>query len=114
VVGDHVFCVSEKMYCLSLANGLAQVWTAEDPAFCDYAPLLATDERVLVLGRGGELLLIDAASDEFRIISRQHVFDDTEARAAELYAHPALVGTRLYVRGEKELMCVELDGTATL
>jgi outer membrane protein assembly factor BamB len=114
VVGNRVFCVCEKLYCLSLANGLSEVWTAEDPAFCDYAPLLATDERVLVLGRGGELLLIDAASDEFHIVAREHLFTDKEARSAELYAHPALVGTRLYVRGEKELVCVDLEEAATL
>jgi outer membrane protein assembly factor BamB len=115
VVGNRVYCVCEKMFCLDLANGLKEIWTAKDPAFCDYAPLLATDDRVLVLGLGGELLLIDATTDEFRIISRQHLFDGEEARAAELYAHPAMVGTRLYVRGEKELVCVELgDGETRL
>lgn len=109
IVGNRVFCVCEKMYCLDLANGLAEIWTAEDPAFCDYAPLLAGDDRVLVLGRGGELLLIDATCDEFRIVSRQHLFEDGPAREAELYVHPALVGSRLYVRGEKELVCVDLS-----
>ena len=114
VVGHRVYCVCERMFCLDLAKGLAEVWTAKDPAFCDYAPLLATNDRVLVLGRGGELLLVDATSDEFRIVSRQHLFQDEDARAAELYAHPALVVTRLYVRGEKELVCVELGAEVAL
>lgn len=114
VVGNRAYCVCERMFCLDLAKGLAEVWTAEDPAFCDYAALLATDDRVLVLGRGGELLLIDALSDKLQIISRQHLFDGEDVRAAELYAHPALVGTRLYVRGEKEIVCVELGRDVTL
>ena len=89
--------------------GLRPIWIGEDKAFGDSSPLFVTDERVLAFGRGGELLLIDARSPEFRIISRLHLFDDRESRRAELLSHPALVGTRLYLRGEKELVCVELE-----
>ncbi len=109
VVGNRVFCVRLDMYCLDLANGLKPIWIGEDKAFCDYSPLIASDDRVLAVGAGGELLLIDAAADEFRIVSRLKLFGDGPEQRAEVLAHPALVGTRLYFRGEKELVCVELS-----
>jgi hypothetical protein len=40
------------------------------------------------------------------------LFTDRASRQAELLSHPALVGTRLYLRGEKELVCVELSRAA--
>jgi hypothetical protein len=100
------------MFCLDLAHGLRPIWIGEDSAFCDSSPLLVSDNRVLAIGRGGELLLVDAASDQFHIVSRLHLFTDPESRQAELLSHPALVGTRLFLRGEKELVCVELAPSA--
>ncbi len=67
----------------------------------------------MILGRGGELLLVDAAADEFRLISRLQLFDDELEREANPFVHPAMVGTRLYVRGERELVCIDLAGEAT-
>jgi len=108
VVGDRVFCVCLDMFCLDVANGLKPIWIGEDKAFCEFSPLIASEDRVLALGRGGELILVDAKADEFCIVSRAHLFADRQAREAEILSHPAIVGTRLYLRGEKELVCVEL------
>ncbi|MBA3482039.1 MAG: PQQ-binding-like beta-propeller repeat protein [Pirellulales bacterium] len=112
-VGERVFCVWNELFCLDATRGLSPVWTGEDDAFADYAPIIASDERLLVLGRGGELLLIDAQADEFRIVSRLTVFDDPRERNAAPFAHPALVGSRLYLRGEFEVVCLDLAATAT-
>jgi outer membrane protein assembly factor BamB len=108
VVGERAFCVWNDLFCLDVGNGLEPIWIGEDAAFCDSAPLFVTDDRLLVVGRGGELLLVDAAGDEFRIVSRLALFTDAATRKAELLSHPALVGSRLFLRGEKELVCVEL------
>jgi ABC-type phosphate/phosphonate transport system substrate-binding protein/outer membrane protein assembly factor BamB len=112
VVGNRAFCVRAAMYCLDLSNGLQPVWIGEDDAFRDYSPLIASDDRVLAVGEGGELILVDVTADEFRIVSRLDLFGDGPARSAEMLSHPALVGTRLYFRGEKELVCVELSSGA--
>ncbi|HJQ79693.1 MAG TPA: PQQ-binding-like beta-propeller repeat protein [Lacipirellulaceae bacterium] len=111
VIGNRAFCVRLDMFCLDVANGLKPIWIGEDKAFCDYSPLIASDDRVLAVGAGGELILVDAAADEFRIVSRLKLFGD-DSSTAEVLAHPALVGTRLYFRGEKELVCVELSPDA--
>ena len=113
VVGRRVFCLWEHLFCLKLDGELQPIWIGDDDAFCDSSPLFVTDQRVLAFGRGGELLLIDAASPEFRIISRSHPFADRESRRAELLSYPALVGKRLYLRGEKELVCVDLAPSAS-
>jgi outer membrane protein assembly factor BamB len=111
-VGNRVFCVWEQLFCLDAAHGLKVLWEGEDDALADYAPLIASDDRLLVLGRGSELLLIDGKADKFRIVSRQKVFDDPRERDAHSMAHPALVGSRLYVRGERGLVCVDLAAGA--
>ncbi len=108
VVGNRLFCVCREMFCLDVTNDLAKKWTAEDEAFTDYAPIIADDQHLLVLGRGGELLLVDATANEYRVVSRTFLFDDPTTREAELYSHPAIVGTKLYVRGENSLACFEL------
>lgn len=108
VVGDRAYCVCQKLFCLDLANDLAELWSLEDPALGDYAPILADDERLLILGHGGELLLVDITGPEPKITSRTFLFDDPETREAELYSHPAVVGNALYVRGETSLARFEL------
>jgi ABC-type phosphate/phosphonate transport system substrate-binding protein/outer membrane protein assembly factor BamB len=114
IVGRRVFCLaSQRLYCLDLDDGLQPIWIGDDDAFCDSSPLFVTDRRILAFGRGGELLLIDAQSPEFRIVSRAHPFADRPSQQAELLSHPALVGSRLYLRGEKELVCLELDPAAS-
>ena len=61
-------------------------------------------KRVLVVTLAGELILLDAQADRCAILSRLKVFEDD----VEVYAHPALVGTRLYVRGGFSVMGVDL------
>lgn len=110
VVGDRLFCVCQALFCLDLRNDLKQLWSAEDEAFPDYAPIITDGERLLILGHGGEILLVDATSDNFEVIDRKYLFDDEATREAELYSHPALVGSKLYVRGENALAAFALDG----
>ena len=68
--------------------------------------MLASGDRLLIAGASGELMLVDATADECHVVSRLVVFDDGDA---ELYSHPAMVGSRLYWRGEDALVCVELN-----
>ncbi len=109
VVGNRAFCLCEHMFCLDLTNGLQPVWIGDDDAFGDYSPLIASNDRVLAVGDGGELILVDALADDFRIVSRLKLFSDRKSSQAQLHSHPALVNTRLYLRGENELVCVDLS-----
>lgn len=102
--GERLFGVWSQLYCLSLKDGLKELWTASDEAFFDYATILASDERLLITSQTGELLLIDAQADELKILSRLKLFEDENG----VYSHPALVGDRLYVRSSGEVVCLPL------
>jgi hypothetical protein len=41
-----------------------------------------------------------------------HVFADGQSRQAEQLSYPALVGTHLFLRGEHELVCIDLAPAA--
>lgn len=110
VVGERLFCAWNELYCLDIQNQLRTIWTGKDSAIRSYAPLIADDKSLLLVGCGGELLLIDTTTDSFHIKSRLDVLPD---KTAELYAHPALVGHRMYLRGESELVCIDLGANGT-
>ncbi len=90
---------------MDLANGLKPVWKADDQAFDDYTSIIACGNRLLILSKHGELLLIDAAADRYNLISRLKVFDDDPG----VYSHPALIGKHLFVRGSEEILCLNLE-----
>jgi outer membrane protein assembly factor BamB len=109
VVRDRLYCVWGELYCVDLGKPLRTRWKAEDDAFATYAAVIGGNDRILVIGAGGELVLVDAASDSFRIVSRLQLFDQQNP---DFYSHPAIVGDRLYIRGETSLLCVDLDAGA--
>lgn len=109
VVGDRAFCVNDHLYCLDLKDGLKPIWIADDDALGGTAQLIASENRLLVVGLGGELLLIDPTSDSFRVASRLSLFNDSKSKQTQLLSYPALVGSHLYLRGENELVCVDID-----
>ena len=104
VTCGRVFGAKDGLYCLDARNGLKPIWHREEAALGDYATLMADAERVLVITLGGELILLDGSSDTGAILSRLRVFEDD----VEVYSHPALVGSRLYLRGGDSVVCVDL------
>ena len=100
----RLFGAHQGLHCLDAKEGLKQLWFRDDKALTDHATLIADAQRVLVITLGGELILLDGKADGCAIISRLRVFEDD----VEVYSHPALVGTRLYVRGGSNVVCVDL------
>jgi len=105
VTRGRVFGMHQGLHCLDVQSGLKRNWHREDDTLGDYSTLIADEERVLVITLGGELILLDAGAEACAIVSRLRVFDDD----VEVYSHPALVGTRLYVRGGASVVCVDLE-----
>jgi outer membrane protein assembly factor BamB len=93
------------MFCLDTGARLKPLWTAADEAFSDYTSLIGSPTRVLITTLHGELLLIDSQSPNYRLISRSKVFEDDTG----VYSHPALAGTRLYVRGSTSIVCIDFS-----
>jgi outer membrane protein assembly factor BamB len=102
ITAGRVFGAHAGLHCLDVRNALRPVWRNGE-SHGDYASLIADERRVLVITVDGELILLDAAADAGAIVSRLRVFDDVE-----VYSHPALVGTRLYLRGGSAVVCIDL------
>jgi outer membrane protein assembly factor BamB len=105
VVGGRLFGVWGALFCLDVRAGLKPLWTSEDKTYADYASIIGSGGLVLVTTQYGELLLVDAAADEYRVVSRLKLFDDDSG----VLAHPALVGHRLYVRSSTAIHCLDLE-----
>lgn len=99
----RVFGAWGVMHCLD-AKALTPVWQRRAAAYGKYLTLVATDDRVLAVTLAGELVLLDATAEEYREVGRLAVLDED----AGVHAHPAFVGTRVYLRGDAELLCVDL------
>jgi outer membrane protein assembly factor BamB len=105
ITAGRVLGVWRRLYCLDLANGLQQVWQSDDPAFAGYCSAVADETRVLIVTLHGELILVDATAAAYRELGRLTLFESDKG----VYAHPALVGTRAYIRGSNALVCVDLS-----
>ena len=105
VASGRVFGVWNRLWCLNLADGLKEVYDEEGAAFGGYCAAVATDTRVLIVSRSGELILLDATAREYAELGRVSAFGGTDKG---VYAHPALVGTRLYLRGSGSVIALEL------
>ncbi|MFO1092800.1 MAG: PQQ-binding-like beta-propeller repeat protein [Planctomycetaceae bacterium] len=104
ISGRRLLGVCKALYCLDLDNNLSVVWRATDEAFRAHVSLLADDRRLLAWTEAGELLLVDAQAEEYRVLDRYHVFPGESG----LLSHPALVGDTLYVRGNSEIRALSL------
>jgi outer membrane protein assembly factor BamB len=103
-VKGRVFGVNQRLVCLDAKNGLKTLWSSDDHAFANYGCLIASDDRLLFFGMEGEVVLIDATADKYRELGRWTLFPDEQTG----YAHPALVGTRLYVRANGSITCIDM------
>ncbi len=67
-----------------------------------HASLVRTgNKKILLVEEPGDLVLIDPNRKEYRELARSKICGNT-------WAHPAVANGRLYVRDEKDLICVEL------
>ncbi len=79
---------NQRFVCLD-ANTGEEKWTT--PPLGKYWSMVANGTRILALDQSGELLLIDASPDEFRLLGRRQVADDS-------WAHVATAGDQIFVR----------------
>jgi outer membrane protein assembly factor BamB len=105
IVADRIYGCWDKLFCLDTKQQLKSVWSSDDAAFAHHVTLIGGRERVLLLGNRGELILLDVAGDEPRIVSRSNQFAERE----ETYSHPAIAGRKMYLRVGRTLYCANLE-----
>lgn len=112
VVGDYIYMVNGSatlknptitLRCVELKTGEV-AWEKKNVGEYHAAILRcgpAGKEKLLMLDDAGYLTLFEPNSKEFKPLAKSKVCGKT-------WAHPALTDGRLYLRDEKELICVEL------
>ena len=108
VVKDRLFCNAYgELFCLDVANGLEAVWVQEDDMFADHCNFIGSDDRVLIWTMSGDLLLLPADCDRYQVISHMRPF--AGSAGDESLAPPALAGNVLFLRGQRELVALQLN-----
>ena len=103
--GDHLFGFhgrqeyGQALRCVSLQTGRV-LWSRD--GFRAGTMSLAGD-RLLVLKENGELLVVAASPQAFRLIAKARILAPT------VRAYPALADGRLFARNQKELVAVDLQ-----
>jgi outer membrane protein assembly factor BamB len=107
--GRRMFCAQEKLFALECTSrGLAEADAPRSGPFATYAAAVAGPASVLVIGNNGLLVMHDVVPGR-REPTTLAVFEDASgANNNPVFSHPAFVGTRMFIRGDNELLCVEL------
>jgi len=104
VLAGRVFGCAKELCCLDPKSGLKPIWKAEDAGYGDFVSLIGGGNRLLVITYHGELILVAAAGPRYQVVSRLPLFGE----GSEIYSHPALAGSRLFIRDGKTIGCVNL------
>jgi len=90
VIDGHAYLHlrNQRFTCIDLKNGESR-WTTTP--FGKYWSMVANGDRILALDQNGELLLIEASPEEFKLIDRRKIAEDT-------WAHLAISGEQMFVR----------------
>jgi outer membrane protein assembly factor BamB len=107
-VGPHLYMVngaatllnpSITLRCVEAATGKV-LWSKEKVGKYHAALVRTGDDKLLMLDDGGHLILLQPDPAGYKELARSKVCGPT-------WAHPALADGRLYVRDEKELICLQ-------
>jgi outer membrane protein assembly factor BamB len=103
-VGDFFVGVHGRLLSLD-ARTLALRGVDEDPDLGDYAATISDGQsKTLTLTVAGDLFLHRYVDGQPEQLAKRRIMDER----VEIYAHPAIVGDRLYCRIGKRLVCFDL------
>jgi len=91
VIGDHAYLHlgNGRLCCIDLGSG-KEMWRSK--SFGKYWSMVVQENRILALDERGELLLIEAVPDEFRLLDRKKISDN------ECWAHVAVSNNEILLR----------------
>lgn len=84
---------NQRFCCLDLNTG-KDLWTTKP--YGKYWSMVENQGKILALDQRGDLMLIEASPEEFKLLSQTKVGDDS-------WAHVSIVGDEIFVRNLKEL-----------
>lgn len=102
VTGELSFVPSSKLHCVDLETG-KPAWTKDKIGTYHAAMLKTGDGKLLLLSDHGDLVLFDPSPKEFKELARTKV-----TKVKGIWAHPALSNGKVYLRDDKELICIQM------
>jgi hypothetical protein len=107
-VGEHVYMITgavlmpqADLHCVEAKTG-KKLWTKAKVGKFHAAFLITGDQKLLMLSDFGHLILFQPDPEGYKELAR------AEKVCGETWAHPALADGRLYLRDNKELICIPL------
>jgi outer membrane protein assembly factor BamB len=101
VTGALGFTPTSTLHCVEVKTGKIR-WSQEKIGRYHAAMLRTADDKLLMLSDVGDLVLLDPSPDGYKELARTKV-----VKGEQIWAHPALSNGRIYLRDEKELICVQ-------
>lgn len=89
------------LHCIDFRSG-KELWKKPKVGKYHATVMRTGDSKLLMLEEAGDLVLVDPNPQEYRELARAKVCGET-------WAHPALSNGKLYVRDNKEVICVEIS-----
>jgi outer membrane protein assembly factor BamB len=110
---DHIYMVTganpltfkaaTTLRCIEVKTG-KELWQKENVGKYHAALLRTGNDKLLMLEDSGSLVLLEPNPKGYREMARSSICGPT-------WAHPALSADRLYVRDEKEIICLQLTAS---
>ena len=103
VIDGHVYMHlrNQRFTCIEIATG-EEKWITRP--YGKYWSLVAQGKRILALDERGDLLLIDASPEEFKLVEKRHVSDEST------WAHLVTCDDQVFVRDLKGLTVYQWTG----
>jgi outer membrane protein assembly factor BamB len=116
VKGGHVYgiCGFGELRCLEVKTG-KQVWQTYDAldgkkGFLGTAFLVEHKDRCFLFNDQGDLVIARLTPKGYKEIDRAHILDTSQEQRGRkvVWCYPAFAGRCMFVRNDKELVCVSL------
>jgi outer membrane protein assembly factor BamB len=101
VVTGSFFTKSAKLHCVEAKSGKV-MWTKDGVGEYHASLARTADAKLLMVEEKGNLVLVEPNPKKYEELARSHIC------GPRTWAHPAFADGRLYIRDQKELVCVEL------
>jgi outer membrane protein assembly factor BamB len=115
ILDDYIYGVDSygELRCLELATG-DRVWedqTAVDRGRWANIHFIQKDDKTWMFNEQGELIISELSPDGFHEISRTNIIEPTKKQLPRgvTWAHPAFAKKHVFIRNDKELVCVDLS-----
>ena len=117
IQGDYIYGVDSygELRCLQLQTG-DRVWESLDAvpkARWANIHMVRHEDKIWMFNERGELIICKLSPEGFHEISRAKIIEPTEGqlgqRGGVCWSHPAYANKHVYVRNDRELLCIDLS-----